>query len=83
MQDPLFIDRLIGEFRQQLPAEQSLDATFETALRTLLETTIDRLQLISRAEFSQQEDRLTQLRARLDVLEREVSHLEHRRQAGN
>lgn len=81
MQDDIFIDRLIAGLQQRLGADAAMEPTLEDALRATLADAIERLDLITRDTFSEQEQQLAQLRTRLELLEQEVTRLE--RLAGN
>lgn len=78
MQDDIFIDRLIAGLQQRLGADAAMEPTLEDALRATLADAIERLDLITRDTFSEQEQQLAQLRTRLELLEQEVTRLERR-----
>lgn len=77
MQDNSFIDRLMADLSQRLPAGiGQLGNEIEGNLRAVLSEGIARLDLISREEFDVQQQVLARTRAKLEALEKQVAALE-------
>lgn len=78
MDDQPFIDRIMAELRQRLPAAGEMADEVEHNLRAVLSEAISRLDLISREDFDAQQQVLIRTRERLEALEQEVAELERR-----
>ena len=77
MNDQPFIDRIMMELSQRLPAGLGqLREEVENNARAVLREAVTRLDLISREEFDIQQQVLARTRARLEQLEQEVRQLE-------
>lgn len=79
MNDQPFIDRIVAELSQRLPAGLGqLRSDVETNARAVLREAIARLDLITREEFDVQQQVLVRTREKLEQLERQVQELETR-----
>lgn len=77
MNDQPFIDRIVAELSQRLPAGLGqLRSDVETNARAVLREAIARLDLITREEFEVQQQVLARTREKLEQLERQVQELE-------
>lgn len=77
MQSQAFLDRLMADISQHLPADLGrLRQEVEHSVRAVLNETLTRLDLISRDEFEVQQQVLARTRAKLEALEQQVAALE-------
>ncbi|MDF1779961.1 MAG: accessory factor UbiK family protein [Alcanivoracaceae bacterium] len=78
MNDQPFIDRIVAELSQRLPAGLGqLKEEVEANARAVIREAVSRLDLISREEFDIQQQVLARTRSRLEQLEKVVQELEH------
>jgi hypothetical protein len=68
------IEELIAELNRFVPAS-ALKADAEKNLRTLVQSTFQRLDLVSREEFDAQKEVLKRTRDRVESLEKEIDSL--------
>lgn len=81
MPNQAFLDRLMDDINRHLPGNLGqLRQEVEHSVRAVLNETLTRMDLISREEFEIQQQVLERTRARLEVLEKEVTALEQDRQ---
>jgi len=70
-----FIELLIAELRTGLPNGLARDV--ESGLRSVLESALSRLNLVTREELEIQSQVLARTRERLEALEKQVAELEN------
>ena len=77
MLDPKIFDDLSRRVAEGMPGGlQALQDDFQRNLRTVLESALRQLELVTRDEFDIQQAVLRRTRARLEALEARVSELE-------
>lgn len=77
MNDQPFIDRIMAELSQRLPAGLGqLRGEVEANARAVLREAVSRLDLINREEFDIQQQVLLRTREKLEALEKDVKELE-------
>ena len=75
--DPNKIDEVINKLRESFPDEVgNLKQAGENKLKLVLESALQRLEVVSREEYDVQTEVLQRTRARIDELERRISELE-------
>jgi BMFP domain-containing protein YqiC len=80
MRDPKFFDDLSRKLADSLPSGvQALREDVEHNLRSVLESALAKLDLVTREEFEVQRAVLTRTRERLEALEKRVKALEGER----
>ena len=73
-----FFDDLAQRFTQQLPPGLlALQEDFQKNLRATLQTAFSKMDLVTREEFDVQAAVLARTREKVEVLEKQVAHLEH------
>ncbi|RMD68757.1 MAG: accessory factor UbiK family protein [Gammaproteobacteria bacterium] len=79
MLDPKSLDQLTQRISQLLPpGAKELQQDFEKNLKALLMSTFEKLDLVTREEFDVQTEVLARTRAKLEMLETRVAHLEEK-----
>ena len=77
MLDNQTINRLSDKINQLLPpGMQQVKADFDARLKTLLQQQLTQLEFVSREEFDIQARVLQRTRAKLEILEEKLRHLE-------
>jgi BMFP domain-containing protein YqiC len=75
--DPRRVDDLVRRFAEALPAgAREIGQELESTLRTLLNSAISSLNLVTREEFEVQSAVLARTRAKIEALEQQVATLE-------
>lgn len=77
MFDPKLFEDMAKKMTESLPSGfQSLKSDFEKNFKTLLQSTFNKMDLVTREEFDVQTEVLARTRKRLEVLEQQVAELE-------
>lgn len=79
--DLRFIDDIARKVGEALPSgARELRNDIEKNLKALLQSSFEKMDLVTRAEFDVQAQVLARTRAKIEVLERQVAELEQRLQ---
>ncbi len=77
--DPKFLDDLSHKLADSLPADlRALGTDIEKNLRSVLQSTLSRMQIVNREEFEVQQAVLQRTREKLEHLEKLVAELEQK-----
>ncbi len=78
MFDMKFIDDTVKKLTESLPPGlNEFKKDLEKNFRAILQSMFAKLDLVTREEFDVQKKVLTKTRAKMNVLEKQVAHLEH------